>query len=399
MSLYQKSLFYIMLAFPVFSMPSMQSFQLARVKYPDEQSIQIERQQSDARAFKKYAVTVTVVVSVVVGLYLLYQIREAAAKHERESAKNTNAIEAILQEFKDLKEKYNLVVKDPSLPATPARSVAPASPEGWMSSAANSAKSFGLGTAKFFADSAFLLASGTVLNGAYNYACKKVAQTYVDETVLWYAHEKTQLPLLFNDLKTYSIDYDLFATLLSLELFNQEAQMHFKAFVKDLLGSAQNYMHNDVFNDPAYFNYLLEEMKKKYIKKGQEMEKLSDHVVSAVAKQHRAIAQEHAIALFSHDMNRRGDIAKMCDLFAHEMEKLTSFIALRGGLYQQARVFDMVDSSNKFLAHMEILINSTPEELQAYSKADVGMFTSTFEYEKLFSEQINFLHRYCRLAN
>ena len=402
MSLYQKSLFILALFIPILSLSSEQQiFQLLRVKYPDEKSIAVERAKSDARILKKYVITTTVVVSAVVALYLLYQIREAAAQHEKDVAKDENIMKNLMKEFQ---EKYDITLKASTVSATSASvitsGIAPSKPsQSWMSQALNSTKSFGLNAAKFFADSAFLLASGAVLNGFYNYTCQKMAQIYVDETVLWYAHEQTKIPHLFHDLKTYATDYDLFATLLSVELFNQEAQIHFKDFIKNLIGAAKDYMHNDVFNDPAYFQYLLEEMKKKYIKKGQEIDKVSEHVVAAVAKHNRAVAQEHASVLFANDMNRRADMAKMCDIFVNEMELLTSFIALRGGLHQQARIYDMIDASNRFLDHMQMLLNCTPEQLQAYSLADCGMFTSLYEYEKLFSEQINFLHRYCRLMN
>lgn len=406
MNLYSRSLLLLLLNFQLFSIiacsePSaiepVTTFNLSRVTIPDQQSIQTESLKADARSFRKYAVVSTVVISSIVGLYLLYQISEAAREHDKEQRKDFTPFDDSFME--KLKKNGLVLVKKYSLPINffPDNEKTPSSPEqGWLSRAGSGVKSFGLKSGKFFADSAFMLASGTVLKGCYDYFHNKISQTYVDETVLWYMHEHTQIPLLFNDLKTYATDYDLFASFLSVDLFNQEAQMHFKAFVTDLLGATQAYMHNEAFRDPSYYSYLLEDMKKKYVKKGQQLEKLSDYVVDAAAKRNRMIAHDHAEMLFANDMNRRADIAQMCNLLAYEVEKLTAFIELRGGLRHKSRICDIVDTCNKFLDHMEMLLNSSSRQLQVLSSADQGMFTSIYEYEKIFGEQVNFLHRYCR---
>lgn len=357
--------------------PEIQSFQLTRVTSPDAAAIIKEVKKADARVFKKYVVTGTVAVSALLAMYLCYQIRDAAAAND--------AIRFILVP----KDTDVAKVSKASNPAAPAQS--------WVSWIGQNAKNTGLGMGKFFADSGLLLVSSIVMNGAYTYAANKWNQVYVEETVLWYAHEQTKIPNLFNDLKLYATDYDLYASLLSAELFSLDAQVQMKAFVKNLVESAQSYLGNDVFQDPAYFQYLLNDMKKKYVQKGKELEKLQEFVVPAAGKRHRALIQEHATALFTKDMNRRADIANMCEMLAQEMKRLVAFIEMRGGLRYKARIADMVDSCNAFLAQMEKLLNSTPQELQALSKNDCGMFTSIYEYEKLFSEQINFLHRYCKL--
>jgi hypothetical protein len=237
------------------------------------------------------------------------------------------------------------------------------------------------------------------MNGAYSYAAGKLSQAYAEETVLWFAYEQTQIPSLLNDLKLYATDYDVYASLLSVELLNQDAQVHLRSFVQDLVGSAQNYLGNDAFRDPGYFEFLLNNMKKKYVQKGKELEKLQEYVLPAAAKRHRAMIENQATMLFAKDMNRRADIANMCEILVQEMQKLMAFVQMTSGLRQKARIADMVESCNKFLTHMEVLLNSTPEQLQAFSKNDSGMFTSVYEYEKLFSEQINFLHRYCKLKS
>lgn len=359
--------------------PEIQSFQLTRVTSPDAAAIVKEEKKADARVFKKYVVTGTVAVSALLAMYLCYQIRDAAAANDVARA------------------QMQLIPKNVDAAKIPDALKSEAPTQGWTSWFAQGSKNVGLSVGKFFADSGLFMVSGLLMNGAYTYAANKWNQVYVEETVLWYAHEQTQIPNLFNDLKLYATDYDLHASLLSAELFSLDAQIQMKAFVKDLVESAQNYLSNDMFQDPAYFKYLLHDMKKKYVQKGKELEKLQEFVVPVAAKRHRALIQEHATVLFTKDMNRRADIANMCEIFAQEMQHLIAFIEIRGGLRQKARIADMIESCNAFLAHMEKLLNSTPQELQTLSKNDCGMFTSVYEYEKLFTEQINFLHRYCKL--
>ncbi|MBP6892651.1 hypothetical protein KBB68_03665 [Candidatus Babeliales bacterium] len=357
-----------------------QSFQLTRVACSDADAITTEESKAESRVFKKYLVTSLVVIGAMVALYLCYEIRDAAAVNDA------------------ARSHMKFIPKDVDIKKIPEslqqKEVLDQSGASWF---VQSMKNKVLGVGKFFAESGLLLTSSIIMNGAYAYAANKWNQAYTEETVLWYAHEQTQIPNLFNDLKLYATDYDLHASLLSTELFSLDAQIQMKAFVKNLVESSQNYLGNDMFKDPAYFQYLLNDMKKKYVQKGKELEKLQEFVVPAAGKRHRAVIQEHATMLFTKDMNRREDIANMCELFAQEIQKLIAFITMRGGLRQKVRIVDMVESCNAFLAYMEKLLNSTPEELQSLSKNDAGMFTSVYEYEKLFSEQINFLHRYCKL--
>lgn len=430
MSLSQKSIFCFILFFPILSVSSdstipevldqqISSFQLARLSNPDEKSISVERDKSNARYFHKHVVTTGIAVSVIVALYVAYQVREAfiardaervalLAEQQTSYKKQVELVE--LLKVSDQKQavliellKANAVpltsVVAPVLVPTSASSINVSMPskEGWGSWVVSGTKSFAWGTSKFMADSALLLASGTILNGFYNYTVNKIAQVHADETVLWYAYEQTKISNLFNDLKLYATDYDLYATLLSTEAFNQDAQLHLQAFVQDLLGAVNNHIKNEIFADQGYFGFLVNEMKKKYVRKGIELEKLNDYIVPAIAKRNRALIDDQVSMLFAQDENRRNDIAEMCNLLSEEMTKLTAFIALRGGLAKKARIEDIVAAFNAFLDHMEKLLNSTPAELEQYSKANRGMFTSIYEYEKLFSEQINFLHRYCKL--
>jgi hypothetical protein len=397
-------LFYAVSIHPVENLvlePTLQSFQLKRVVCPQDKEVAVQRKLSDARELKKVVVTSAVVVGVVVGLYLLYQASEAANAHDEKMAqeRHKDMILAAIKEHnfvpgpKNSEPSHDVVQKSTSETSTTKNQTLP----GWIGWAGSEIKSLGRGSAKFLANSAFMFTAGVVIKETADYIKNKIDQVYADETVLWFTSEQTKIPLLFNDLKTYSIDYDLYASLLSTQALNLESQLHLKAFVTEFLEAAQSGMQDDIFRDAGYLSYMLYEMKKKYIRKSGELEKLQEYVIPAQAKQHRALVKEHATILFASDMNRRADIALMCDTFVQDLQKLAAFIMLRGGLRYKARVQDMVDVSNKFLDKMEILLNSDAQALEQQSKANVGMFTSVYEYEKIFGEQINFLHRYCKL--
>lgn len=416
MSFNQKAFFFLMLFCPVVSVgsdhiaqvvadESIPSFQLARLNSPDEKSIIIEREKANIRWLHKHVVTTGIAVGVIVALYAAYRIREAfiardgervALLAEKQTVQKTQ--KELLELLKELKGNVQLTpILAPVAVAMPPSAVVIPSKEGWGSWVVSGAKSFGWGTSKFMADSALLLVSGSVVNGFYDYTVNKISQAHADETVLWYAYEQTKIPNLFNDLKLYAIDYDLYATLLSAQVFNQDAQLHLQSFVQDLLGAVNTHIKNEIFADQGYFGFLVNEMKKKYVRKGIELEKLNEYIVPTSAKRNRALVDEQVSILFATDVNRRNDIALMCNLLSEEMTKLTAFITLRGGMAKKARIEDMIVTFNAFLAHMEKLLNSTPDELKKLSKVDRGMFTSIYEYEKLFSEQISFLHRYCKL--
>lgn len=387
----------VMVAFPVFSMESsvygqddhLERFHVRLAAFPDKVAVEKEYDKAGSRQTKKYAVAAAGAVTALAILVLAYRMTEAAKGHQNECI------------AKALEQKGLVLVKQAQVPATAsAVSVVAASPvqQGYVGWFVDGVKDFGRSTSTFVANSAMMIAAGVVINGVYSFLQGKIAQAYQDETVLWYLHDQTKIPFILADLKAYSVDYDLHAKLLSCEVFNQDAQIHMKAFVKDLLGSSQDFVGNDVFKDSAYFGFLIGEMKKKYLRQSGELEKLQDYVVPAVAKRDRALAQDHIAILFARDMARRTSIAELCNLLSKDIEKLAAFM-MASGPKHKTRISDMVASCNSYLAHMEVMLNSTPAQLAQMSKENQGMFTSSYEFERLFNEQVGFMHRYCKIVN
>lgn len=383
------------LAFPIESVSvsdhvdHVEHFHVRLAAFPDKDAIEKEHNKSDSRQTRKYAVAAAGAVTALAILVLAYRMTETAKSHQNESI------------AKALEQRSLVLVKKQQVPSTASAVssvVQPPVESGYVGWVVDGVKDFGRSTSSFVANSAMMIAAGVVINGVYTFLQNKISQAYQEETVLWYLHDQTKIPLILSDLKAYSVDYDLHAKLLSCEVFNQDAQIHMKAFVKDLLDSSQDFVGNDLFKDPGYFGFLIGEMKKKYLRQSGELEKLQDYVVPAVAKRDRALAQDHIAILFARDMARRTSIAELCSLLSKDVEKLAAFMMACGPKHK-TRISDMVASCNSYLAHMELMLNSTPEQLAQMSKENHGMFTSSYEFERLFNEQVGFMHRYCKIVN
>jgi hypothetical protein len=369
-------------------------FQLDRVILPSSPEVRSELYNQKLRNLKRYAVGAGTVVGVLTALYLVNRVYTAAVQQdviEGQIARDRQMLEWAIARAKagDLPNLQPLTSSDIALPAS-------AQP-GFFSQAAHEVKSFAWGSSKFIAGSILWVFANTLANIFCEYSKNRVKQNFADETILWYVHEKTTILPLFNDLKMYATDYDLYASLLNAQMFNQDIAVHLKGFMQDLCGAASRTSQDQFLVENGYLSYLFDEVKKKYIKKSSELEKRQEFVDAMIAKKHRAELEGDAMALFTQDMKRRQDIVQMCNLLVQDMNKTLTFILLRGGVAQQVRISDIATSCNAFLEHMEKLLNATPLQLQIYSKADRGMFTSIYEFEKLFNEHINFLHRYCKL--
>lgn len=352
------------------------SFQLPRVQAPVEAMLKQQEQEIFKRMVTKYAVTAGLAATAAIVLFVAFEIREAAKKNRQ--------------------AEYVLVPKDKVSEPTPPPSSSSLLAPLWMIT--GRVKSVARDSSDFMANSATMLASGMILNGASNYMQQKIAQVHQDETVLWYIAEHTNINHIFSDLKSNAIEYDLYATLLCAEAFNQDAQIHMRAFVKDLIQTTKD--HNatgNSFYDDNYLDLLLVDVKKKYMRQSGELEALQGYVIPTIAKRHRAQASGQAEELFVQDINRRKDIAGLCEHLARDVEKLTAFMHIRFARKSE-KVQQLIDSCNAYIESMEQLLNASPEKLAELSKADRGMFTCSYEYERVFNQQVSYMHRYCRMV-
>ena len=365
---------------------------LERVCVPSAQSIADAESQIFKRSVKKYAVTASVAVSAAVVLWTAYHVKTMLREKEQEQMKRF-----VDQAVKEARKQENLpaIVLSPEAmtkhqQATLAQNI---SKSGFF----NSLKGIASSGSRFFADSAFMLTSSMILGCAAQYMQQKVAQAFQDETVLWFLNEQTKINHVFGDLKNLSIEYDLHASLLSSQIFNQDAQIHMKAFVQDLLKTTRDYTSDNIFHDSQYLSFLLCEMKKKYTRKGDELEALQSYIVPCVGLHQRSLnADGTPVGMFVSDEQRRKEIADLCQILVKEVERLTSFMAARLDK-KSDRVDALIASCNAYIERMEVMLNASLDELEKLSKADCGMFTCSYEFERVFMQQVGHVHRYCKL--
>ncbi|HSW75406.1 MAG TPA: hypothetical protein VLG50_00010, partial [Candidatus Saccharimonadales bacterium] len=248
---------------------SLHVFQLPRVQVVQQASLEQQEQEIFKRKVSKYAVTAGIAATAVIVLFVAYEIREAA-RQSRNS-------ETIMVNKADLQLAAASKKSDSATFLTPVW---------WITS---NIKSFVRDSSEFLANSATILASGAVLNGASNVMQQKLSAVHQDETVLWYIAQHTQINQILSDLKCNAVEYDLYATLLCAQDLNQDAQTHMRAFIKDVIQTTkdQNTIKNS-FSDDNYFDFLLGEVKKKYMRQAGEIEALQEYAAPIVAKRQRA---------------------------------------------------------------------------------------------------------------
>ena len=238
--------------------------------------------------------------------------------------------------------------------------------------------------------------STVIITGALDTLKNKYGYLFADETVLWYIEHQTKMLPLLSDMKNFAVEYDVYSELLSAESFNQDAKIHLKAFTSELVDSVKD-QTIDSQGDAGWFTVLYGSLKKKYAKQGLELEKLQDTITPYLAQKKRAeIEGFSGSSLFSSDVNKRREIADMCNLFAKYAEKVGAFLSMRLGS-NSAKVQSFVDMTNEYLTAMEHLLNASSEDLEQASKENKGMFTYTYEYEKLFKDKLSYIHRYCKM--
>jgi|GEM_PF-1512484 len=359
-------------------------FSLNRIQEPVAIDLAMQKKLQFQRCMHRYAVTVGVAVSVCGILYGASAIRQSF--DNRKQAQMVPMVPARLYAPAQVAQP----IRDGSF--SPVRFVVDA-----FKGIGGSMASFGWDISKFLADSATLLAAGVVTSAVYENMRQRIAQAYADESVLWFVEQQTKINGIFADLKQRTAEYDLHGSLLSSEMFNQDASVHLKAFVEDVSEAVRDYRQDDMMRDYGYFAYLLGELKSKYVRQADEYGLLQNQIAPHVARRQRALASADGVDLFERDQQSRQDIAELCKLFAEEMNKLLAFIQIHQHK-QHVRIQDLVRAGNAYLEGVELMLNASSEQLAQMSKDNRGMFTFTYEYERLFTQQITFLHKYCKIV-
>lgn len=378
------------------------SFQLGRVQTPTVLEIQLQKKLQAKRTMRRYAVTAGVSLSVVAVLYVASCIRYNLEEQKKLDAKSqmSDLGYSAANVFRGMShlgasQSQAVHIQEPVAGSTllwPVRALVSG-----VKRVGVSASGFGKDFAKFLADSTTILAAGVVTSAVYDHLRNQVTQAYQEETLLWFVDQQTKIRVILSDLKQRTAEYDLHGALLSQEMLSQDTRVHLKAFVTEISEAASDYKHDNVMKDYDYFAFLLGEVKKKYIQKADQLEQLQDQLAPLIAQRHRTISSLDGASLFERDEQARADIVELSRQLVFEMSKLLAFVDMHKHKHQ-ARVKDMISTFNQYMQHVEMMLQSSPEQIAGMSKENRGIFTVTYEYERKFDQQITFLDKYCKIV-
>lgn len=387
----QVSWFIVTLCFVTLQSSEALVYNLGRVRVPTHREIEHQKKLKKNRAIYRYGATAGVSLSVVALLYVAASIR-----HQMSEAKKTNLVPGM-----PLDQLMRMVQQKAQAPDhASARSAGILWPVTSMIDGVKnmgvSCVGFGKDFASFLADSTTVLAAGVITSALYECIRKQIVHAYQDETVGWFVAQQTKINIILEDLKVRTAEYDLHGALLSSEMLHQDTQVHLKAFISDISSAASDCTYRGACNDPDYFAFLLGEVKRKYARKAETLEQMQEQLMPLVAQRHRSVESLEYGSLCQKDAQARADIAELASLLVQEMVRLIAFIDAHPHEHQP-RVAGLIDCCNRFLDQVEEMLSAPFESIIERSKANRGLFTVTYEYQRLFDQQVDFLDSYCKI--
>jgi len=376
--------------------PLQADFKLTRIQFPDQGQLQ---QEKDAQFYTEVKKNTARAVNAATFLLTLYAAYKASSYFYGLSVMNKLSDARLLRlenlagaNLPDASELTKHVVATGGAVAAPA--------QGWMSWGAGGVKNFFTSCGKAVAEGSPTILAGVVINGIGDRTKAMVNQSAAAGSVQWYIQNHTKLGHILKDLELFTIEYDVDSKLLNLSDLAQGTNIHIKDFVQDMAKLAKE-RKQDNFLSEDYFSYLFEEVKKRYTKKSTELEKLQD--LASIMQSHKQRFDQED--LFDRDGAHRKDIANLCILLAHEVQKVSTFVLVHfeknkpqlQGVGHEEKVQDLIASTNRYLELMESMLNSDSEQLRSRSKQNKGMFTCTYEFSKLLRQQCEYIHQYCAM--
>lgn len=411
------------LLFTQFSQTS-EVFYLKRVQSPSVHQVKTEKADQLKRQVKRYGVKYGSILSIMLAMYVSYKASEYFKDHEKkikkleidaQEAKANRAIAAsIVDDWISRSKALVGYAETESKSSSGDSSSSLLAPVWWVTGGVKSVGSgfygFGRDLGKCFIESAPTFITGMVLTSGWNNLMEKRSDALRQESISWFIDKHTKLWPLFVDLKSSCVQYDLYSDLLSVKNLHGSASVHMKSFIKDLTELVKVRKEDDMLDD-AFFEYQCDELRKQYAKKGSEVEVLQNYAAPAMAKRKRIIDGNFDEAyLFGMGKIGKQDIVDMCDVLVGQVQKVAAFATVHLDNYRDTlsascikrgenKITQMIDVTNAYLDHMEKLLNTDLKDLVEVSKANHGMFTSTYEFEKCYRDIVNNIHRYCMMIN
>lgn len=392
---------------------SSERLQLKRITIPSQMQLEHEKTVFYQRQIKRYLVRVGTTASILAVMYITYKATEYFKEIDKRVEKVNRRVAAI-ETITDVESKKNdqrdlvshKAVDQASAKIEPVTLFGPIKLVGnGIKHGAVSAKNFMVDLGKCVIESCPNFITGMMLSTLWQQAYSRIVEASKLETLSWYIDEYTQTWLLFHDISLACVPYDLHSELLSLQQIDHKAGVSVRSYVDELAELVAN--HKENCTNDGYFEYASNNIKKGYGQKSFELTELQNYAAPNIAKRKRATQEGlQAGFLFQTDQVARQNLADLTNLLADQMQKIINFAVMhidknRSKLSQeiidrgQKRVAQIIDSMNRYLDQMESLLSMSDQELEGMSIAHKGMFTCTYEYERLFREQVNILHRYC----
>lgn len=393
---------------------SSQVFCLKQVQAPSVSQIKVEREAQWQRQAKRFAVRYGSIVAIVGALYVSYKASEYFKDMAKdvERLKETEACNKLADKLEDIKKAKKEMKND--IVQSTEQGASLLKPVWWVTSGiksfGGSAVSFGKDLGKCFIESAPLFIAGKVLDTGWTNLSDKRFEALKQESITWFFENNTTLPTLFVDLKTSCVPYDLYSDLLSNETLNGKASTHMKSFVKSLSDLVKAHKDEDILDD-EFFEYQCDEVKKQFMKKGSEVEVLQNYATPAAAKKQRVMNGDAESAyLFGTAKIGKQDITDLCNVLVTDVQRMAAFATVHIDKHRdilsaasvkrgENKVKQMIEVTNVYLAEMQNLLNTDIKDLIEISKSNHGMFTITYEFEKVFKEIVTNIHRYCLMID
>lgn len=396
---------------------SVETLQLNRVGIPTKIQIDQERNDFYQRELKRYVVKVGTTASVLVMMYITYKASEYFKdidKRLEKVDKRVVNVEKVTEVELQKITTDNFVEKKVTVSSGAGiETMSILAPVKWIAGGIKfgviGTKNFVTDLGKCIIESCPTFVTGMMLSTLWQQACSRVIEASKLETLSWYIEHHTQTWSLFHDITLACVPYDLHSELLSLQQAQDKAGLCIRSYVDELMELVDSHKKDSVHD--GYFEYSCDNLKKGYGQKSFELIELQNYAAPNIAKRKRAIQEGlQAGLLFQPDETGRQNLVDLANLLSEQVQKIIAFTVMhvdknRSGLSKETiargekRIAQMIDMMNRYLDQMEQLLNMNGLELEGMSIANKGMFTCTYEFERLFREQVNILHRYCSLIS
>lgn len=387
-------------------------FQLPRVAIPSKIQMDHEKTAFSQRQMKRFVVKCGTTAAVLVLMYAAFKASEYFDDIDKRLETVDKRVFEVEKEVSFDRKPRNLEKKDTVVSTEiSTRPVTIFAPIVWT---AQGIKSCVVGTQNFVTDlgkcvikSCPTFITGMILSSFWQHICNRIIEASKQETISWYIASHTQVWGLFHDITLACIPYDLYSELLSLQQVQDKAGICKQSYVDEFSEIVRQNKQDSM--PEGYFDYSCGELKKDYAKKSLELAQLQDYAAPNIAKRKRVIHNGlQDGSLFQSDVTARQNLVDLITMLTTQVQQVVSFATMcidnhRSCLSQECvargekRINQIIESMNQYLDQMECMLNMSHEQLEGLSIAHKGMFTCTYEYERLFREQINVLHRYCSL--